>query len=78
MESTILKCPHCEATTTKNGQPFKNKSALNTHINVHCSKKPVGASHVHKFILLNPDRGDHGRAMNAGYLKICTGCGDLE
>jgi hypothetical protein len=75
-----LKCPYCGATTTKNGQAFKNKSSLNTHINIHCEKKPQAESkptgHSHKWKLLQPTRADYARAMNAGYNKICD-CGEL-
>jgi hypothetical protein len=77
--AAALKCPHCGATTTKNGQPYKNRSALNTHINMHCEKKPLAAEteHKHKWALLNPDKQDHGRAIQAGYTKHCA-CGELE
>lgn len=79
MEQNKLECPHCGETTTKNGQPYKNISALNTHIRMHCKKNaPIeGAAHTHKYSLLKPTRPDYARAMNAGFTKICHGCGDL-
>jgi hypothetical protein len=87
---TTLKCPHCEATTLKNGQPFTKLSSLNAHINIHCDKNPnsklikgsgsgapAPAGHSHKFSLLKPISLPYANAMNAGYTKICHDCGEL-
>lgn len=81
MTITALKCPHCEAETTKNGQAFKNMSALNTHINMHCPKKPQKAAPtacVHKIALLNSNHAVMLAAINAGHTTYCTKCGDLQ
>lgn len=89
MSNEELKCPHCGATKLKNGEPFKNRSALNTHINVHCPKKPLKPAggckngEEHKYKLINPqmmknNRFDFARALNDGYTKICEKCGDLQ
>lgn len=77
-----LKCDQCGVTTTKNGQPFKNISALNTHRNVHCPNKESATSggsedHTHKWQLLKPISAAHTKAMAAGYTKICE-CGEIE
>lgn len=84
-----LKCPNCGQATTKNGQPFKNRSALNTHINVHCaardsyrggggSDRGGGGGHECKFSLLNPANATAARAIQAGYTKYCKECGELQ
>jgi hypothetical protein len=75
-----LKCPHCGSTSTKKG-PYKNMSALNTHINVHCPKNPKlqapsESNHTHKFALLKPITVAHARAIEDGYTKICD-CGEI-
>lgn len=83
METTILKCPHCGSAATKNGLPYKNISALNTHVRMHCDKNPnssvlrSAAAHSHKFTLLKPISDAHINAMNQGYTKICNECGEL-
>lgn len=92
MTTTLLKCEFCGQETTKNGQPFKNHSALNTHINMHCSKKPTkekSMEHpmvtatkfcVHAYKLLNSNSTNETmqRIIAAGHTKGCSKCGDLQ
>lgn len=78
--TVILKCSQCGTEKTKSGQAFKNASALNTHMNMHCEKKPLKVAegkHVHKWNLLNGNLVDHARAINAGHTKLCS-CGEVE
>jgi hypothetical protein len=80
MTATALKCPHCEATTGKTGQPFKNLSGLNTHINLHCEKKPAkvfSCTHT-RYKLLNGNDSRMAQAIAAGHTKYCEKCGDLQ
>lgn len=81
MTTTALKCPNCGATTGKTGQPFKNLSGLNTHINLHCEKKPAKASAsacAHSYKLLNSNDDRMSQAIEAGHTKYCSKCGDLQ
>lgn len=93
MTTTLLKCRFCGLETTKNGQPFKNHSALNTHINMHCPKKTetnielASKDCVHVYQLLNSNSVLlNSNSINEivqqiiakGYTKCCKKCGDLQ
>jgi hypothetical protein len=84
--TTDLKCPNCGATTTKNGQPFKNGSALHTHMHVHCPKKSAGAAGTDKkceckdggkWRLLNNRHKYEAMAIEQGASEVCTVCLEL-
>jgi hypothetical protein len=87
MTILALKCQFCGQETTKNGQPFKNHSALNTHINMHCSNKPAKVSNPnvtticnHTYQLLNSNSVNPvvKAIIAAGHTKACKKCGDLQ